>query len=120
LLTIGFACSKSIWVVQLWLCVGLSDRKNQDFDFMTSPHPPRLAYISFDTVPAPKGASIHITAFATALAQTYGSLKLATVASGLSASHSTDRAARIGEYIDCSGALLSATIGPMVSRTTAF
>jgi glycosyltransferase involved in cell wall biosynthesis len=47
--------------------------------------PPHLAYISFDTVPAPKGAAIHITAFATALAQIYGALDLVTVSPSESA-----------------------------------
>ena len=40
---------------------------------------PRLAYISFDTVPAPKGAAIHIAAFTRALASAYGSVDLVTV-----------------------------------------
>ena len=39
----------------------------------------RLAYISFDTVPAPKGASTHIAAFARALAAAFGSIELVTV-----------------------------------------
>lgn len=38
-----------------------------------------IAYISFDTVPAPKGAAIHITAFARALAKTFGEIDLVTV-----------------------------------------
>jgi glycosyltransferase involved in cell wall biosynthesis len=43
---------------------------------------PRLAYISFDTVPAPKGAAIHIQAFACALAKAFGGIELVTVADG--------------------------------------
>jgi glycosyltransferase involved in cell wall biosynthesis len=44
----------------------------------------RLAYISFDQVPAPKGASTHIEAFARGLAAEFGALDLVTVsASGL-------------------------------------
>ena len=39
----------------------------------------RFAYISFDVVPAPKGAAVHIEAFAKALAATFGSLTLVTV-----------------------------------------
>ncbi len=38
-----------------------------------------LAYISFDTVPAPKGAAIHIAAFTRALAHHFGSVELVTV-----------------------------------------
>lgn len=40
---------------------------------------PRIAYIAFDTVPAPKGAAIHITAFAVALATTFNNIQLLTV-----------------------------------------
>lgn len=39
----------------------------------------RLAYISFDTVPAPKGAAIHIAAFSQALAAAFGDIELITV-----------------------------------------
>jgi glycosyltransferase involved in cell wall biosynthesis len=39
----------------------------------------RLAYISFDQVPAPKGASTHIEAFARGLAAEFGALDLVTV-----------------------------------------
>ena len=39
----------------------------------------RLAYISFDQVPAPKGASTHIEAFARGLAAEFGELDLVTV-----------------------------------------
>jgi glycosyltransferase involved in cell wall biosynthesis len=46
----------------------------------------RIAYISFDQVPAPKGASTHIEAFARGLANEFGELDLVTVsASGLPA-----------------------------------
>lgn len=38
----------------------------------------RLAYIAFDTVPAPKGAATHIGAFARALAQAFGRVDLIT------------------------------------------
>lgn len=41
----------------------------------------QLAYISFDTVPAPKGAAVHIAAFTQALAQSFGSVDLVTVSS---------------------------------------
>ncbi|NEP17112.1 MAG: glycosyltransferase [Leptolyngbya sp. SIO4C1] len=40
---------------------------------------PKLAYISFDIVPALKGAAIHISAFATAIAAEFGQLQLVTV-----------------------------------------
>jgi len=40
---------------------------------------PCIAYISFDTVPAPKGAAIHIVAFARTLASTFGEIQLLTV-----------------------------------------
>ncbi len=39
----------------------------------------RLAYISFDRVPAPKGAATHIAAFTRALAHAFGSIELLTV-----------------------------------------
>src|SRR4051812_20697128 len=42
----------------------------------------RLAYISFDSVPSPKGASTHIQAFVRALANRFGSVDLVTVGSG--------------------------------------
>ncbi|MEO1093699.1 MAG: glycosyltransferase family 4 protein [Cyanobacteria bacterium J06638_28] len=40
---------------------------------------PKIAYISFDVVPAPKGAAIHIQAFAQALRQHFGQVQLVTV-----------------------------------------
>jgi glycosyltransferase involved in cell wall biosynthesis len=39
----------------------------------------RIAYVSFDTVPAPKGAAIHIAAFTQALADAFGDIQLVTV-----------------------------------------
>ncbi|MFH7030874.1 MAG: glycosyltransferase family 4 protein [Heteroscytonema crispum UTEX LB 1556] len=39
----------------------------------------KIAYISFDTVPAPKGAAIHIVAFSQALATKFGDIQLVTV-----------------------------------------
>lgn len=42
----------------------------------------RVAYISFDIVPAPKGAATHIEAFARALAAEFGGIELVTVAEG--------------------------------------
>ncbi|MFE1746710.1 glycosyltransferase family 4 protein [Coleofasciculus sp. H7-2] len=39
----------------------------------------RIAYISFDTVPAPKGAAIHIAAFTQALADAFADIELVTV-----------------------------------------
>jgi glycosyltransferase involved in cell wall biosynthesis len=41
--------------------------------------PPKIAYISFDIVPAPKGAAIHIVAFSMALAAAFGDIQLVTV-----------------------------------------
>jgi glycosyltransferase involved in cell wall biosynthesis len=41
----------------------------------------RLAYISFDRVPAPKGAATHIVAFTSALASALGAIELVTVSS---------------------------------------
>jgi glycosyltransferase involved in cell wall biosynthesis len=41
-----------------------------------------IAYLSFDNVPAPKGASTHIQAFAQALARGFGGVDLVTVGSG--------------------------------------
>ncbi|MGC9527331.1 MAG: glycosyltransferase family 4 protein [Limnospira sp.] len=40
---------------------------------------PELAYISFDVVPAPKGAAIHIREFTRVLADTFGAIALVTV-----------------------------------------
>jgi glycosyltransferase involved in cell wall biosynthesis len=40
---------------------------------------PKVVYISFDTVPAPKGAAIHIEAFARSLAEAFGKIQLVTV-----------------------------------------
>jgi glycosyltransferase involved in cell wall biosynthesis len=45
--------------------------------------PQRLAYISFDRVPAPKGAATHIAAFTRALARAFGPLELVTVGAEL-------------------------------------
>jgi len=42
----------------------------------------RIAYISFDAVPAPKGAATHIEAFARLLGQAFSGLELVTVAPG--------------------------------------
>jgi len=51
----------------------------------------RVAYVSFDTVPAPKGAATHIEAFARTLGTTFGGVELVTVALG---SESTARIER--------------------------
>jgi glycosyltransferase involved in cell wall biosynthesis len=53
--------------------------------------PPRLAYISFDTVPAPKGASTHIAAFTRALARAFGSIELVTVSAATPCETLTER-----------------------------
>ncbi|MBW4560738.1 MAG: glycosyltransferase family 4 protein [Mojavia pulchra JT2-VF2] len=39
----------------------------------------KIAYIAFDTVPAPKGAAIHIAAFSVALGAAFGDVQLVTV-----------------------------------------
>jgi glycosyltransferase involved in cell wall biosynthesis len=44
--------------------------------------PPQLAYISFDSVPAPKGASTHIEAFTQALGARFGRVSLVTISGG--------------------------------------
>jgi len=41
---------------------------------------PRIAYVSFDIVPAPKGAAVHIQALVQALAAAFGEVHLVTVA----------------------------------------
>ena len=41
-----------------------------------------IAYVSFDSVPAPKGAATHIEAFAQALARGFGGVDLVTVGTG--------------------------------------
>jgi glycosyltransferase involved in cell wall biosynthesis len=51
----------------------------------------RLAYVSFDTVPAPKGAATHIEAFARALAAEFGAVELVTVAAGSETSLAMER-----------------------------
>jgi glycosyltransferase involved in cell wall biosynthesis len=51
----------------------------------------RIAYISFDSVPAPKGASTHIQAFAQALSHSYGKIDLVTVGTGLTAQPPIER-----------------------------
>jgi glycosyltransferase involved in cell wall biosynthesis len=51
---------------------------------------PRLAYISFDTVPAPKGAAIHIVAFARTLASAFGEIQLVTVSPNSEVTHSQE------------------------------
>jgi glycosyltransferase involved in cell wall biosynthesis len=51
----------------------------------------RLAYISFDTAPAPKGASTHIEAFARALADAFGAVELVTITTDAKASNSVER-----------------------------
>lgn len=40
---------------------------------------PKLAYVCFDVIPAPKGAAIHIAAFTQALAEWHGSVQLVSV-----------------------------------------
>ena len=51
----------------------------------------RLAYISFDTVPAPKGASTHIAAFARELAARFGAIELVTVSATAATALRTER-----------------------------
>jgi len=51
---------------------------------------PHLAYISFDTVPAPKGAAIHIVAFARNLASAFGEIQLVTVSPNSEVTDSQD------------------------------
>jgi glycosyltransferase involved in cell wall biosynthesis len=51
----------------------------------------RLAYVSFDTAPAPKGASVHIESFARALAGAFGGIELVTIATGAEASSAKER-----------------------------
>src|SRR5208337_2024653 len=51
----------------------------------------RIAYISFDSVPAPKGAATHIQAFAQALAQRFGGIDLVTVAAGMTGTPAVER-----------------------------
>jgi glycosyltransferase involved in cell wall biosynthesis len=52
---------------------------------------PRLAYVSFDTAPAPKGAATHIESFARALAGAFGGVELVTIAPGTEPSSSKQR-----------------------------
>jgi glycosyltransferase involved in cell wall biosynthesis len=50
-----------------------------------------LAYISFDTVPAPKGAATHIEAFARTLGESFGGVELVTVAAGADCGERVER-----------------------------
>jgi len=52
------------------------------FVFMDNP---KIAYISFDVIPAPKGAGVHIAAFVQALATHFGKIQLVTVSPTASA-----------------------------------
>lgn len=45
---------------------------------------PKLLYVSFDIVPSPKGAAVHIAQFARTLAARYGALQLVTVSASSS------------------------------------
>src|SRR6266481_6273871 len=51
----------------------------------------RASYVSFDTVPAPKGAATHIEAFARALGSALGGVELVTVAFGTEPSARVER-----------------------------
>ena len=51
----------------------------------------RLAYISFDQVPAPKGAATHIEAFVRALSDEFGAIDLVTVSPSLQPSGPIER-----------------------------
>ena len=51
----------------------------------------RIAYVSFDTIPAPKGAATHIRAFAQALGGAFGGVDLVTVAAGADSTERTER-----------------------------
>jgi glycosyltransferase involved in cell wall biosynthesis len=51
----------------------------------------RIAYISFDIVPAPKGAATHIQAFAQALGRRFGAVDLVTVAVGTAQTQPVER-----------------------------
>jgi glycosyltransferase involved in cell wall biosynthesis len=51
----------------------------------------RLAYISFDNVPAPKGAATHIAAFTRALARAFGAVELVTVSAAMAGAPRTER-----------------------------
>jgi glycosyltransferase involved in cell wall biosynthesis len=51
----------------------------------------RLAYISFDTVPAPKGAATHIQAFTRALAEAFGGIELVSVGDGVASGPPQER-----------------------------
>jgi glycosyltransferase involved in cell wall biosynthesis len=53
--------------------------------------PPGIAYISFDAVPSPKGASTHIQAFVQALAAQFGSIDLVTIGASLTAAPPVER-----------------------------
>ena len=50
-----------------------------------------LAYISFDSVPAPKGASTHIAAFASGLAARFGAVELVTASTSMAATAMVER-----------------------------
>ncbi len=51
----------------------------------------RVAYVSFDIVPAPKGAATHIEAFARTLGAAFGGVELVTVATGTESTARVER-----------------------------
>jgi len=74
----------------------------------------RAAYISFDTVPAPKGAATHIEAFARALGAALGGLELVTVALG------SESTARVERWPDVFHTELPALGATLIDRVLCF
>lgn len=61
-------------------------------------NPPDLLYVSFDTVPAPKGAAIHIEMFVRSLAQAFERLTLITVSPTSYPIHTPERWSGVDHY----------------------
>ncbi len=57
-----------------------------------------IAYISFDVVPAPKGAATHIQAFAQSLARRFGAVDLVTAATGMAETPAIERWPGVWHY----------------------
>ena len=74
----------------------------------------RIAYISFDTVPAPKGAATHIQAFVQTLARRFGALDLVTVSTAMEQTPAIERWPGVSHYA------LPATGKSLIDRVLCF
>ncbi len=72
-----------------------------------------VCYLSFDVVPAHKGAAVHIESFVKALAKTYGNLQLVTVAAD-------PTTAAVADWSGVSHTVLPATGKTVIDRVISF